>query len=166
MTTTTTAVPAVTDYLVTAAAAALPGVRVFDGPQPVKAVQAIEQALWIGCDPANLADVAAGATQDWPVSDFGRTKDEDGYIVCAAQSWSGSTVIKTQRDRADAIIAAVELLLRGTPQQGGPGDASMGGLVLWSGVNGPYEWYPHQADGGARVLVVFRVAYRARLVIS
>lgn len=168
MTSTTTAVPAVTDYLVTAATAALTpsGVKVFDGPQPGKAVQAIEQVLWIGIDPANLADVAAEASQDWPVSDFGRTKDEDGSIVCAAQHWSGSTVIKTHRDGADAIVAGLELLLRGAPQGGGPGDGSMGGLVLWSGVNGPFQWYPRQAPDGAAVLVVFRVIYKARLVIS
>jgi hypothetical protein len=165
---TTTVIPAVTDYLVTAAAGAagMTGVRVFDGPQPAKATQALEQVLWIGCDPANLTDVTGEAVQDWPVMDSGRTKDEDGSIVCAAQHWSGSSVIKTHRDGANAIVAAVELLLRGTPASGGPGDASMGGLVLWSGVNGPYQWYPKQAPDGAAVLVVFRIVYRARLVIS
>ena len=166
MTTTTTVIPAVTDYLVTQATAALsPAVTVFDGPQPGKAWQVIEQILWIGCDPANLTEATGEADQTWPVMDFGRTKDEDGVIICAAQAWSGDTTIKTQRDSCDAIVAAVELLLRGSPQGGGPGDGSMGGLVLWSGVNGPYQWYPRQIASGALVLCVFRVIYKARLVV-
>lgn len=163
----TSAVPAVTDYLVAAATAALTGVVVFDGPNPTADTLAEPKHLWIGWDTqGSSGEPAADAAQDWPVSDFGRTKDEDGTIICTADAWSGSTTIKTHRDDAAAIVAAVELLLRGTPQQGGPGDASMGGLVLWSGVNGPYQWYPRQNQSGAGCGVVFRIIYKARLVIS
>lgn len=163
--TTTSVVPGVIDYLVTAAAAALPAVTVFDGPQPVTAWQAIEQILWIGADPVNLADMGAEATQDWPVlGDFGRTKDEDGSVTCACRHWSGDTAVKPHRDGAAAILAGVELLLRGEPAQGGPGDITMGGLVMWAGLNGPVQWYPRQVAGGAQVICVFRIVYKARLV--
>jgi hypothetical protein len=172
MTTTTTLIPAVTDYLTAQAQAssvlggASPQVYVFDGPQPSKALSGVERALWIGWDPASEGQPAAGATQDFAFLDSGRTRDEDGEITCTAQHWSGDTTVKVHRDGCAAIVAGVELLLRGTPAAGGPGDASMGGLVLWSGVTGPYEWYPAQVPNGAQVLCVFKIAYRARLVTS
>jgi hypothetical protein len=166
--TTTSQVPAVTDWLVAAAqsSAALSDVTVVDGPQIPAATQNRPQVLWIGADPASLNDAAAEAAQNWPVMDNARTRDEDGAITCAAQDWSGDTTISTHRDGAAAIVAAVELLLRGTPRVGGPGDATMGGLVMWSGVDGPYAWYPRQVANGALVLVTFRVTYRARLTTS
>lgn len=166
--TTTSQIPAVTDWLVNAAenAAALAGVSVFDGPQVPAATQSMESVLWIGADPASLSEATAEASQDWPVMDNARTRDEDGAITCSAQHWSGDTTIKTHRDGAAAIVAAVELLLRGTPRTGGPGDATMGGLVQWSGVSGPYAWYPRQIASGALMLVTFRITYRARLTTS
>lgn len=163
--TSTSQIPAVTDYLVAAANAALaPAVTVFDGPQPVSIWQAMEQVLFIGADPANLAEATGEADQQFATAfDQGRNRDEDGAIVCAAQHWSGDSGIKVHRDGVAAIVAAVEVLLRGLPQTGGPGDASMGGLCLWSGVTGPFAWYPSQRSSGAAVLVTFRVTYRARL---
>lgn len=165
MTTTTSAVPGVIDYLVARAPSALPGTTVFDGPQPATAWQAIEQILWIGADAMNAADVGAEASQSWPVlGDFGRTKDEDGAIWCTARHWSGDTTIKVHRDAVASVIAAVELLLRGLPPEGGPGDISLGGLVLWAGLNGDMQWYPRQLSNGAQVACVFRIVYKARLV--
>jgi hypothetical protein len=167
--TTTSQIPAVTDWLVTAAqaSASLSGVSVFDGPQPVSTWQTLEQVLFIGSDPANLTEATGEADQTFATAfDQGRNRDEDGAIVCAAQHWSGDTTMKTHRDGAAAIVAGVELLLRGTPQTGGPGDASMGGLVLWSQVQGPYQWYQRQVSTGALVLITFRVTYRARLTTS
>jgi hypothetical protein len=169
--TTTSQVPAVIDYLVTACQSspslgqATPQVYVFDGPQPPAATQSLEQVLWIGCDPANPDAVLGDSVQSWPVLDHARTRDEDGTVACAAQHWSGDPSVKTHRDGAAAIMAAVELLLRGDPAAGGPGDASMGGLVLWSGVDAA-EWYPRQVAGGTAVLVVFKIIYRARLTTS
>jgi hypothetical protein len=169
VTTTTSQLPAVTDYLVAAAAAsaALAGVSIFDGPQPVSIWQSMEQVLFIGADPANLTEATGDVDQAFATAlDSGRLRDEDGVITCAAQHWSGDTTIKPHRDGAAAIVAGAELLLRGTPAKGGPGDASMGGLCLWSQVTGPYQWYPSQRSSGAAVLVVFRISYRARLVTS
>jgi len=165
--TTTSQVPAITDYLVTTAQAwpSLAGVTVVDGPQPSKTLETIQKLLWIGADPAQPQDPAADDVQAWPVLDYARTKDEDGTVTCAAQDWSGDTSNKVHRDGAAAIVAGVELMLRGNPNQGGPGDASMGGLVLWSGVDA-HTWYPRQVSNGALCLVVFRIIYKARLVTS
>lgn len=168
----TSQVPAVTDWLFAAAQSspllgqASPQVYVFDGPQPPAATQSLERVLWIGCDPMATDSATATAMQAWPVIDHARTRDEDGDIICAAQHWSGDTASKTHRDGAAAIVAGVELLLRGIPADGGPGDATMGGLALWSSVDGPFDWTPRQIAGGSACLVTFRVSYRARLTTS
>jgi hypothetical protein len=169
--TTTSRIPAVTDYLVTQCkASALLGanpvapVRVIDGPAVTADTLAEPLHLWIGWDQATGSGAGADAVQMWPVLDHARTRDEEGTVVCTADAWSGDTTSKTQRDACAAIVAGVEVLLRGDPNAGGPGDASMGGLVLWSGVAGPFEWYPRQSPEGAGCACVFRVTYRARLV--
>jgi hypothetical protein len=165
---TTSVIPAVIDYLVGAAqnSPALVGVSVFDGPQPPAATQSLPQVLWIGADPMALQDPAGQADQVWPVMDHARTRDEDGSIACSAQHWSGDTTNKVHRDGAAAIIAGLDDLIRGDPDAGGPGDASMGGLVFWSGILGPYAWYPRQVANGALMLVTFHVVFHARLYVS
>jgi hypothetical protein len=160
----------VTDWLVNAAqqssslGAASPQVYVFDGPQPSKNTQSLERVLWIGDDPTTDGTMTGESVQSWPVLDKARTKDEDGTITCAAQHWSGDTTVKTHRDGAAAILAGVELLLRGDGRTG-PGDATMGGLVFWSSVDAA-RWYPRQIAGGTAMLVVFDITYRARLVTT
>jgi len=168
----TSQVPAVTDWLVAAAQASTalgadsPQVYVFDGPQPPVATQSLERVLWIGASPLEADSATATATQAWPFIDHGRTRDEDGDITCAAQHWSGDTTAKTHRDGAAAIVGGVELLLRGIPADGGPGDLTMGGLVFWSSVDGPFDWTPRTIAGGYACLVTFKVSFRARLTTS
>lgn len=170
--TTTSQVPAVTDYLVSAAkaspllGAASPQVYVFDGPQPPAATQSLQRVLWIGADPANVNAMTAESVQAWAVMDHARTKDEDGDITCAAQHWSGDPSNKAHRDGAAAIVGGVELLLRGDTLTDSPGDASMGDLVMWSAVEGPFQWYPRQIANGTAMLAVFRITFRARLTTS
>lgn len=171
--TTTSQIPAVIDYLVTAAKAsaslgssASAPVTIHDGPAVTDDLLTEPLHLYIGWDQPTGGGVPAEAVQDWPVMDHARTRDEDGTIVCTADAWSGDTTAKTQRDACKAIVAAVELLLRGDTLTGGPGDASMGGLVMWSGVSGPYEWYPRQTPEGAGCACVFRITYQARLVTT
>lgn len=168
--TTTSAVPAVIDYLVAAAKAspllglASPPVSVFDGPQPPVATQALPRVLWIGADATNPDATVADATQSWPVMDHARTKDEDTDIICSAQHWSGDPSNKVHRDGAAAIVAGVETMLRGDGSTG-PGDAKMGGLALWSGVD-VGQWTPRQVAGGVAWLVTFKIIYRARLITT
>jgi len=137
---------------------------VFDGPQPPAATQALNQVLWIGADAPNPDAVFADAAQSWAVLDHARTKDEDGTVTCSAQHWSGDPSVKVHRDGAKAIVAGVEQLLRGDGSTG-PGDATMGRLVLWSGVD-VGRWETRQLAGGVAVLVTFTVIYRARLVTT
>lgn len=166
-----TMVPQVLDYLYAACqqspllGQASPAVAVYDGPNPTTDALASQRLLWIGYDPQNPGMEAATIATDWPVLDFARTEDEDAEITCAAEYWSGSTVMKANRDACAAIVEAVADLLRGTPGTGGPGDTTMGGLVFWSRVTAA-AWGQVQKDDGVSVVCVFKVQYRARLVTT
>lgn len=176
MSVTTTRVPDVIGYLVTeCTASALLGasptapVRVIDGP-PVTGDELAEQRLlYIGWDavngnPAGGTEVA-NAAQVWPFGDKARTRDEDATVVCTADAWTGSTVTQDARNACYAIVQGVDTLLRGDPDAGGPGDASMGGLVFWSAPDS-FAWYPRQTPNGAGWACVFHVSYHARLLAS
>lgn len=169
--TTTSQIPAVVDYLVaqcqasTSIGAATPPVIVLDGPQVTDDTLAEPLHLWIGHDAYAGGDPAATAVQDFAeIGSNAALRDEDGEITCTAEAWAGGDVIKAQRDACAAIVAAVELLLRGRPLDGGPGDTEMGGLVLWSQVSGPYTWYQQQSQEGSTAGCVFKITYKARLL--
>ena len=169
-------IPAVTDYLMAQCTAsvllgesATAPVRVIDGP-PVTGDELAEQnLLYIGWDAVTGSPsggtLAADATQLWPFSDKARTRDEDASIVCTADAWTGGTVMQDARNACLAIVHGVDLLLRGDPSAGGPGDASMGGLVFWSAPD-RFAWYPRQTPNGAGCACVFNVSYHARLLVS
>jgi len=169
--TTTTQVRAVLDYLVaqcqasTSLGAAVPPVVVLDGPNITEDTLTEPLHLWIGYDPLSPGEAAATTAADWPVLDHGRTLDEAGEITCTAEAWGGGAVVKTLRDQCDAIVGAVDLLLRGRPQDGGPGDTQMGGLVFWSRVSAG-DWFQRPTPNGISVMHVFKIVYQARLVSS
>jgi len=164
----TTLVPAVLGYLTAACQAsaaigsATPPVTVIDGPHITDSTLAEQLHLWVGYDPLNPAEAAAVTTQDWPLLDSARTADETGEVTCAAEAWGGGDVTGPLRDQCHAIVGAVDLLLRGSPQAGGPGDASMGGLVFWSRVAGG-SWFQRPSQDGISVMCIFRIAYMGRL---
>jgi hypothetical protein len=170
----TSRVPQVIDYLVAAATASpLLGanptakVTIVDGPTLTTDTLAAPLHLWVGCaDPTADESAAAGAVQNWPLLDHARTRDEDGEVWLTADAWSGSVAMKVVRDQCAAIVGGVELLLRGLPQDGGPGDITMGGLVQWSAVDGPYSWPQRQTQQGAGCSCTFRVTCRARLTTA
>jgi hypothetical protein len=168
---TTTQVPAVLDYMVAACqastliGAASPPVIVLDGPHITDDTLAEPLHLWIGYDPMSPGEATATTEADWPVLDHARTLDEAGEITCTAEAWSGGDVVKTLRDQCDAIVGAVDLLLRGGPGGEGPGDTTMGGLVFWSRVIAG-SWYQRPSQSGISVMHVFKIVYQARLVSS
>lgn len=169
MTTVVSRVADVTDYLVAqcqanaSLGAASPPVMVLDGQPPNESVYAAQQILWVGYDPVNGTTELGGATQTFAFLDSARTRDEDGHVLMAAEDWSGDPDFKVHRDNVRGLVGAVETMLRGSPAAGGPGDASMGGLVQWSQVAGPYVWDQYQDADGAHVICVFTITYRARL---
>lgn len=169
--TTTSQVPDVIDYLVAQCQASAnlgastsARVRVIDGPPPADDVLAEQRILYIGWDQVTGSAGGDVSAQAWPVIDMARTRDEDGTITCTADAWTGDSVLKTARDMCAAVVAGVELLLRGNGQTG-PGDTSMGGLVYWSEV-GELRWYPRQSQQGAGMACVFTVEFHTRLTTT
>lgn len=168
--TTTTRVAAVTDWLVNAAqnsvllGAASPAVIVIDGPTQTPDTETGLLHLWVGADPEQLTATGMDFAQSWPVMDKGRTRDEDGAVMLVADAWNGGDSAKTVRGQCAAIIAGVELLLRGDGTTG-PGDMTMGGLVFWSSVD-VGQWRQRKTQQGAGCSCVLQVTYRARLVTT
>ena len=147
--------------------AASPPVTVFDGPTLDSGQLVAPQRVWIGADGFTEpgAEVeAATFTEGFAFLDHAATRDDQIDVACAAEYFTGDpTKMKTARDGAFALMAVVETLLRGDTARGGPGDASMGGLVFWSQVTGPGALIQAQKSGGASALVRFRVQAFTRL---
>ena len=151
----TSAVPSIIDALVTAARAALTDVAVYDG---YGVSDDPGDFLMIGVEDVDGQDQArsADSSQTWAGTGIGAPRDESGEITCAALSWNGDADQKAARDGAYAITAAVENLLRENPALGLP-------TVLWTGYGSSTQLTQDQSDGGAMALVVFRIAFRARI---
>jgi hypothetical protein len=170
MTTATDLIPDVIAYLVaqcqasTSLGAATPQVGVFDGPTPAGEPLPLPLRLWIGYDALSGAPDAGTATQKFSfLGQSGAYRDETGNIPCTAEAWDGEPSVANVRALCKAITGAVEVLLRGSPSTGGPGDSSMGGLVQWSQAEGPFTWTQSLDASGASAMCVFRVTYFARL---
>lgn len=153
---TTSKVPALIDYLVTAftasasLGAANPAVSVFDGP-PVTADPA-PMALYVGVDDVFSDSAPVSATSEQARMGAGRGRQETAEIRCAAVAWSGADDLRTVRASAFAILAAVEDLIRtnadrfgGNADQGSPG---VSGITV-----------QQSAAGGSTVQVSFMVTF-------
>lgn len=128
----------------------------------------LTQRLWIGSSgyvTSGQVDSAASSEQGWPFLDQARTRDNDITVACAAEAIAGDSVMAEARAGAFAVMAAIELLLRGRPgtSPASPGDTTMGGLVKWSEVCAPIELGQEQASQGAIAVVKFRVSAYMRL---
>jgi hypothetical protein len=172
-------IPNVINYLLAQAAsnpalgAAPVPVIIIDGQPPTQDVLTVNpggltQRLWVGSTgyvESGSVDSAALSQQGFSFIDQARTRDNDMDIACAAEAISGDSVMAEARAGAFAVMAAVELMLRGYPRTSpfSPGDATMGGLVYWSEVTGPIELMQEQSSQGAIALVKFRVTAFQRL---
>jgi hypothetical protein len=169
MTTITDLIPDVIAYLVTQATAnaalgaATPPVTIIDGPTGPGEPLTTPQQMWIGYDSVTNAPEAGAATQKFSfLGQSGNYRDETGSIPCTAQAWSGDPNPATARAQCKALVGAVEVMLRGAPSTGGPGDSSMGGLVQWSQVLDT-AWTQKQDEGGYSAMCVFHVGFFVRL---
>jgi hypothetical protein len=157
---TTSRIPAAVDALITALNTAI-GVttNVVDGPPlawdniqlPAGAVVE-ERFLFVGARPDDENPIegdqdfnAAGAV----------SRDETFTIWCTAFVWGGDQVMKTRRDDAFGIVAAVEQAIRTDP--------SLAGAVLYSRMSGVQSAIGRQTEDGTDMTVVFAVACRAYL---
>lgn len=152
----TSVVPDLIDALVTNARAALPDTtRVFDGVG-VTADPGYDY-LMIGVDDvdAHGQTFAADTQQSWANANY-TSRDEQGDIVCAAVSWNGDADAKAARDAAYATVAAVETMLRTTPDQGVAN-------LLWTSFGSRTQLSQDQQNQGCLAIVIFRVHFRARI---
>lgn len=153
----TSRVPAVIDALLATAknAAGLTDVLVLDG---FGLTEEPGDFLMVGVDDPDRTDAAASASseQEWAHANH-TDRDERGAITCAALSWNGDANQKAARDAAYAITAALEDSLRADPTLGG-----VDGL-LWTGFGQSSQLTQTQDDQGALALIVFTVAFRARI---
>ena len=146
---------------------------ILDGQPATQDVLAVNETgltkrLWVGSSGwvnSGQMDPAATSQQGFAFLDQARTRDDQVDVACAAEAVAGDGTMADARNGAFAVMAAVELMLRGSPgtSPASPGDATMGGLVQWSEVVGPVELEQGQITQGAVALVKFRVAAFVRL---
>lgn len=153
----TSAVPAAIDALlgILRAAPGLSGVEVLDGP-PV-GDQAEADYVIVGWNPED--DQAADVQQDFAGAGA-RTRDEDFQLHCVVDTWSGDTEVKPRRDRAFALLAAVEDALRAT--DAAPEAPTLNGTVLWAHLTAGSLQQANTAQG-VRARISFTVSCRARI---
>lgn len=164
----TSAIPAAMDWLVGACktnVVAVGGVQgpvfISDGPLITLDPLVYPQRLMIGGDTINVGEPAAEGEQEFAALNQARTRNETFHIVCTAEDWSGDTTMQARRSNVFALVRQVELLVRGVA--GNPGDATMGGSVLFAGISGPMQVHQVQDGNGASATVTFRIAAKARL---
>jgi len=158
----TSAVPAAIDGLIALCTSvaitggALDGVVIYDGSPITRSSD--ERYLDIAMPTAD-GEPAVEGTQSF-ITMPARERDESFSILCGAYARSGNNDIQVERNRAYAIVAAVERLVR--PREPGS-DITLGGAVLWCSVTGRITYTPLQTADGAGVRVQFEVQCRARL---
>ena len=158
MTATTSQVPALIDALITQCPNVMPdGVIVQDG-LGTDGTPGDYLYVGVGAEFGTGSSVRSADTQQVKATlGSGRSRDETGTVVCAAYSWNGGGDQKTVRDAAYAIVAAVETLLRTSPNlgiaAGGMFDAELGS-----------QWLDQSSDAnGVDALIVFEIKFRARI---
>ncbi len=157
---TTSRIPAATDALVTAAAAAVGATTtVVDGPPlswgPLQVAQpAVSETsyLFIGAHPDD--DTSITGEQDFNAAGA-VSRDEQVTIFCTIYVFSGDQVMKVTRDAGFAVLGQVEQFIRSDP--------SLGGAVLYSRMGAVQSVDQRQTEDGTDVTVVFTIAARAYL---
>jgi hypothetical protein len=137
-------------------------VDVLEGPPVTALDDTYSQRVWIGYNPLNPEEPSATGDQEFATLGA-RSRNEDFTVVCCCEYWTGDPTPSTARLGAFALLSAFEPLLRGTPGSGGPGDATLGRVVLWSQIAGGIDYAAEQSSNGVVGRVVFHVTCRARL---
>lgn len=154
----TSVVFALIDTLVEHFREALAEVNVYDG---FGISEDASDFLMIGVeDPNGSEPTSADVTQEW--AGLGaKTRYEGGTVTCAALAWRGNPGDAGQaeaRASAAAIVSAVENDLREDPNLGGvvPG-------LMWTGFGTRLRLVQDQTESGPMALVIFDIAFKARI---
>ncbi|MBI1757979.1 MAG: hypothetical protein HYR62_01905 [Actinobacteria bacterium] len=145
--------PAVVDALVVVLTAALPAVRVLDGPGITD--DSARAWLFVGDDDPDStgAPTAVEGSQSW--AGLGRrSRDEEFTVWCTCVCWSGDDALKPVRDAAYGIVAQLEATIVADP--------TLGGIALWCGL-GAVRLRQNATDRGVEAHVTVGVDVRTRL---
>lgn len=151
----TTVIPSLIDAIVAGSRVALPGLNVYDG---FGATDDPGDFLMVGVSDPDLegADTGADARQSWATVGLQGARNEEGEVTCVALSWNGDGDPKAARDSAYVTVAAVETFCRNDPDLGIP-------TLLWNSALTSHNLTQNQDEGGALAMVVFRIAFQARI---
>lgn len=126
-------------------------VQIYDGPE----VDNSYPGDWIGVGHSGAQDgdiTAAQGQNSWRGLGAKRM-EEIATIDCVISTWDGDTDVKGKRDRAYAILSAVDTIIRQDP--------SFGGACLFGGLSTTSLGY-RQTTAGFVVEILFSIAYEAR----
>ena len=163
----TSAVPAVIDYLVAQArastalgASTTAPVTIYDGPTidgawPNLSLHIGSELAYVLTPDVTPAPEAAFSNQTW-VGAGNRKRNENLTIHCVIDAHVGESITKMARDAAHSVLSAFEDMTRV--------DANTGGTVLFNdpGVTNTH-WYAGQIKDGARALITFDFNCDARI---
>lgn len=152
----TSAVPALIDAVIAGARAALPNIRVYDG-----AGNSDDPGdfLMVGVeDPTSHGGEAASSSQVPGPFGTNRPRDENGILWCAAYSWNGDGDQKQARDNVYAYMAAIENLLRTTPNLG----IAAGGMFV-AQMGDTQRFLQGPIPQGVEAALIFNLAFFARI---
>lgn len=100
---------------------------------------------------ADDSSTSITGTQD-PIA-LGNLRREEKYTIsCEVSSWVGTTVMKTARDRAFAILANVERIVRA--------DGTLNGSVIFADFGSALNVTQIQTQQGAVVTITFDIAIK------
>lgn len=153
------AVPALIDAIVAAAADALTDVYVSDG---YAASSTKADVLMIGVDDPDIdgAQFTAETEKDFATTGLDGSHHETGEIMCLAMAAVGDrNGQKTVRDRVYAIADAVDSLCR---IRGGSDPAFGVPYVLWTRCGSRTQLQQIPGDRGRGAMLLFRIYFEAR----
>lgn len=146
-------IPTVLDALVALLTPGLAPVPVWDGPVPTGD---FADALYLGYDADPLGErQAASSTTKW-AGVGAKKRDETIVITGAVVAISGDGIAKDARDRAYAVLATAEQLLRNDPSMAQPPPfvASISNTQLF------WEWLE---DAGLQARLAFQIDVETRV---
>lgn len=149
----TTAFPVMISNIITAlkASSSLTGVRIFDGMEVDESYPG--DAIAIGHD-GSFGDIEmqAGSIQNNPFA-FTDLHEEQGSINCSLWSQDGTTDLTARRNRAFALLQAVDSVVRA--------EKTFSGACLYSILTTNAIGY-RQTQLGAAVVIDFTISYQAQ----
>ena len=113
--------------------------------------------VMVGIEDPDTDDLgwAGESTAEWAHAG-GTERDEAGTVTCSALSWNGDGDPRLARTRVYRLVDGVAGYLTEHYTLGIP-------YVLWLTFGGDMQFSQQQGSGGASAIVVFKLAFRARI---